>query len=58
MMPKRIFIQIIIGRVLANDIYMGAHCIPTRDQRHWDWICKLIYNLSSTTKNYSNFFHL
>nr|YP_010461183.1 RNA polymerase beta'' subunit [Titanotrichum oldhamii]UUF92113.1 RNA polymerase beta'' subunit [Titanotrichum oldhamii] len=32
MMPERIFIQILIGRVLADDIYMGTRCIATRNQ--------------------------
>ncbi|EYU29750.1 hypothetical protein MIMGU_mgv1a021401mg, partial [Erythranthe guttata] len=32
MMPERIFIQALIGRVLADDIYMGTHCIATRNQ--------------------------
>ncbi|KAL3651972.1 DNA-directed RNA polymerase subunit beta'' [Castilleja foliolosa] len=32
MMPERILIQTLIGRVLANDIYMGARCIATRNQ--------------------------
>nr|QBC72753.1 RNA polymerase beta subunit [Talinum caffrum] len=32
MMPERIFIQTLIGRVLANDIYMGSRCVATRNQ--------------------------
>ncbi|KAL3613134.1 DNA-directed RNA polymerase subunit beta'' [Castilleja foliolosa] len=32
MMPERILIQTLIGRVLADDIYMGARCIATRNQ--------------------------
>uniref|UniRef100_A0AAU7EP08 DNA-directed RNA polymerase subunit beta'' n=1 Tax=Elsholtzia pygmaea TaxID=2891192 RepID=A0AAU7EP08_9LAMI len=32
MMPERIFIQTLIGRVLADDIYIGARCISTRNQ--------------------------
>nr|YP_010233181.1 RNA polymerase beta'' subunit [Centranthera grandiflora]QSX28384.1 RNA polymerase beta'' subunit [Centranthera grandiflora] len=32
MMPERIFIQTLIGRVLADDIYMGKRCIATRNQ--------------------------
>lgn len=32
MMPERIFIQTLIGRVLADDIYMGTRCIATRNQ--------------------------
>nr|YP_010516490.1 RNA polymerase beta'' subunit [Helwingia japonica]UXL88665.1 RNA polymerase beta'' subunit [Helwingia japonica] len=32
MMPKRIFIQTLIGRVLADDIYMGPRCIATQNQ--------------------------
>ncbi|XP_057527602.1 DNA-directed RNA polymerase subunit beta''-like [Amaranthus tricolor] len=31
-MPERIFIQTLIGRVLADDIYMGSRCIATRNQ--------------------------
>ncbi|KAH0636303.1 hypothetical protein KY285_036047 [Solanum tuberosum] len=31
-MPKRIFSQTLIGRVLADDIYMGSRCIATRNQ--------------------------
>nr|QSV09865.1 RNA polymerase beta'' subunit [Actinidia arguta]QSV09949.1 RNA polymerase beta'' subunit [Actinidia arguta] len=31
-MPERIFIQTLIGRVLADDIYMGPRCIATRNQ--------------------------
>uniref|UniRef100_UPI00315D96D9 RNA polymerase beta'' subunit n=1 Tax=Pyrola atropurpurea TaxID=642525 RepID=UPI00315D96D9 len=31
-MPKRIFIQTLIGRVLSDDIYMGPRCIATRNQ--------------------------
>nr|WBU94974.1 RNA polymerase beta'' subunit [Cryptolepis buchananii] len=30
-MPERIFIQTLIGRVLADDIYMGPRCIATRN---------------------------
>nr|QBE87220.1 RNA polymerase beta'' subunit [Afrobrunnichia erecta] len=30
--PERIFIQTLIGRVLADDIYMGPRCIATRNQ--------------------------
>nr|YP_010017426.1 RNA polymerase beta'' subunit [Primula amethystina]QOJ47041.1 RNA polymerase beta'' subunit [Primula amethystina] len=32
MMPERVFIQTLIGRVLADDIYMGSRCIATRNQ--------------------------
>nr|WCD58759.1 RNA polymerase beta'' subunit [Primula sp. WZ-2023a] len=32
MMPERIFIQTLIGRVLVDDIYMGSRCIATRNQ--------------------------
>ncbi|KZV27571.1 hypothetical protein F511_10975 [Dorcoceras hygrometricum] len=32
MMPERIFIQTLIGRVLADDIYMGTRCIATINQ--------------------------
>nr|YP_009557380.1 RNA polymerase beta subunit [Kewa sp. GY-2019]QBC72107.1 RNA polymerase beta subunit [Kewa sp. GY-2019] len=32
MMPERIFIQTLIGRVLADDIYMGPRCMATRNQ--------------------------
>nr|YP_010997335.1 RNA polymerase beta'' subunit [Darlingtonia californica]UZS76861.1 RNA polymerase beta'' subunit [Darlingtonia californica] len=32
MMPERIFIQTLIGRVLADDIYMGPRCVATRNQ--------------------------
>lgn len=32
MMPERIFIQTLMGRVLADDIYMGLRCIATRNQ--------------------------
>nr|YP_009648437.1 RNA polymerase beta' subunit [Suaeda japonica]QCE21249.1 RNA polymerase beta' subunit [Suaeda japonica]QLH92954.1 RNA polymerase beta'' subunit [Suaeda japonica] len=32
MMPERIWIQTLIGRVLADDIYMGSRCIATRNQ--------------------------
>nr|AWI70936.1 RNA polymerase beta chain [Streptoechites chinensis] len=31
-MPERIFIQTLIGRVLADDIYMGPRCIATQNQ--------------------------
>ncbi|TYG58975.1 hypothetical protein ES288_D08G265100v1 [Gossypium darwinii] len=31
-LSKRIFIQILIGRVLADDIYMGPRCIAIRNQ--------------------------
>nr|YP_010884270.1 RNA polymerase beta'' subunit [Pentaphragma spicatum]WIW75583.1 RNA polymerase beta'' subunit [Pentaphragma spicatum] len=31
-MPERIFIQALIGRVLADNIYIGARCIATRNQ--------------------------
>nr|YP_009437009.1 RNA polymerase beta'' subunit [Grammatotheca bergiana]ATG27385.1 RNA polymerase beta'' subunit [Grammatotheca bergiana] len=31
-MPERIFIQTLIGRVLADDIYIGSRCIATRNQ--------------------------
>lgn len=31
-MPERIFTQILIGRVLADDIYLGSRCIATRNQ--------------------------
>uniref|UniRef100_A0A3Q7J8E0 Uncharacterized protein n=1 Tax=Solanum lycopersicum TaxID=4081 RepID=A0A3Q7J8E0_SOLLC len=29
---ERIFSQTLIGRVLADDIYMGSRCISTRNQ--------------------------
>nr|YP_010270589.1 RNA polymerase beta'' subunit [Patrinia rupestris]UJY97521.1 RNA polymerase beta'' subunit [Patrinia rupestris] len=32
MMSERIFIQTLIGRVLADDIYMGPRCIAARNQ--------------------------
>nr|ATL62521.1 RNA polymerase beta'' subunit [Luculia grandifolia] len=32
MMPERFFIQTLIGRVLADDIYLGRRCIATRNQ--------------------------
>ena len=32
MMSERIFIQTVIGRVLANDIYIGPRCIAVRNQ--------------------------
>nr|QGT34129.1 RNA polymerase beta' subunit [Chamaesium paradoxum] len=32
MMPENILIQTLIGRVLADDIYMGPRCIATRNQ--------------------------
>lgn len=32
MMLEKIFIQTLIGRVLADDIYMGTRCIATRNQ--------------------------
>nr|YP_010281349.1 RNA polymerase beta'' subunit [Circaea glabrescens]UKH50644.1 RNA polymerase beta'' subunit [Circaea glabrescens] len=32
MMSERIFIQTLIGRVLADDIYMGSRCIAIRNQ--------------------------
>nr|YP_010935036.1 RNA polymerase beta'' subunit [Craterostigma nummulariifolium]WKW52966.1 RNA polymerase beta'' subunit [Craterostigma nummulariifolium] len=32
MMSERIFIQTLIGRVLADDIYIGTRCIATRNQ--------------------------
>ena len=32
MVPERIFIQTLIGRVLADDIYKGPRCIATRNQ--------------------------
>nr|YP_010836352.1 RNA polymerase beta'' subunit [Bupleurum krylovianum]WGC91049.1 RNA polymerase beta'' subunit [Bupleurum krylovianum] len=32
MMPEKIFIQTLIGRVLADDIYLGPRCIATRNQ--------------------------
>nr|YP_010505596.1 RNA polymerase beta'' subunit [Chrysosplenium macrospermum]UXE34398.1 RNA polymerase beta'' subunit [Chrysosplenium macrospermum] len=32
MIPERIFIQTLIGRVLADDIYMGSRCIAIRNQ--------------------------
>nr|YP_009485919.1 RpoC2 [Bretschneidera sinensis]AWA25524.1 RpoC2 [Bretschneidera sinensis]URF21735.1 RNA polymerase beta'' subunit [Bretschneidera sinensis]URF21821.1 RNA polymerase beta'' subunit [Bretschneidera sinensis]URF21907.1 RNA polymerase beta'' subunit [Bretschneidera sinensis]URF21993.1 RNA polymerase beta'' subunit [Bretschneidera sinensis] len=32
MLPERIFIQTLIGRVLADDIYMGPRCIAIRNQ--------------------------
>lgn len=31
-MPERLFIQTLIGRVLADDIYMGPRCIATQKQ--------------------------
>ncbi|KAH0681324.1 hypothetical protein KY284_022409 [Solanum tuberosum] len=31
-MPKKIFSQTLIGRVLADHIYMGSRCIATRNQ--------------------------
>nr|YP_010164979.1 RNA polymerase beta' subunit [Myrcia amethystina]QRN71678.1 RNA polymerase beta' subunit [Myrcia amethystina] len=32
MIPEKIFIQTLIGRVLADDIYMGPRCIAIRNQ--------------------------
>nr|QWZ47270.1 RNA polymerase beta'' subunit [Cyananthus flavus] len=32
MMQERIFIQTLIGRVLADDLYIGSRCIATRNQ--------------------------
>ncbi|KAK9907901.1 hypothetical protein M0R45_002786 [Rubus argutus] len=32
MMPERVFIQTLIGRVLADDIYIGPRCIAIRNQ--------------------------
>nr|ARD03138.1 RNA polymerase beta' subunit [Holodiscus argenteus] len=32
MMPERIFIQTLIGRVLADDIYIGPRCIAVRNK--------------------------
>nr|YP_009925684.1 RNA polymerase beta'' subunit [Incarvillea compacta]QNH82776.1 RNA polymerase beta'' subunit [Incarvillea compacta] len=32
MMPERIFSQTLMGRVLADDIYIGTRCIATRNQ--------------------------
>nr|YP_010832391.1 RNA polymerase beta'' subunit [Astragalus pallasii]WFG51828.1 RNA polymerase beta'' subunit [Astragalus pallasii] len=32
MMPERILIQTLIGRVLADDIYIGSRCIVVRNQ--------------------------
>nr|QWY86596.1 RNA polymerase beta'' subunit [Prioria balsamifera] len=32
MMPERIWIQALIGRVLADDIYIGSRCIAIRNQ--------------------------
>ena len=32
MMPERIFIQTLIGRVLADDIYIGTRCVAIRNQ--------------------------
>ena len=32
MMPEKILIQTLIGRVLADDIYMGSRCVATRNQ--------------------------
>nr|YP_009479892.1 RNA polymerase beta' subunit [Oresitrophe rupifraga]AVX48236.1 RNA polymerase beta' subunit [Oresitrophe rupifraga]QKV45524.1 RNA polymerase beta'' subunit [Oresitrophe rupifraga] len=32
MMPERIFVQTLIGRVLADDIYMGSRCIAIQNQ--------------------------
>nr|QXG83050.1 RNA polymerase beta'' subunit [Stylidium petiolare] len=32
MMSERVFIQTLIGRVLADDIYIGSRCIATRNQ--------------------------
>nr|USM10389.1 RNA polymerase beta'' subunit [Centaurium erythraea subsp. majus] len=32
MMPERIFIQTLIGCVLADDVYTGSRCIATRNQ--------------------------
>ncbi|CAI0431462.1 unnamed protein product [Linum tenue] len=32
MIPERIFIQTLIGRVLADNIYMGQRCIAIRNQ--------------------------
>nr|ATL60733.1 RNA polymerase beta'' subunit [Cinchona pubescens] len=32
MMPESVFIQTLIGHILADDIYMGPRCIATRNQ--------------------------
>nr|UXC96181.1 RNA polymerase beta'' subunit [Parahellenia malipoensis] len=31
-MPEKVFVQTLIGRVLANDIYIGLRCLATRNQ--------------------------
>jgi DNA-directed RNA polymerase subunit beta' len=31
-MTEKLFVQTLIGRVLANDIYIGSRCIATRNQ--------------------------
>nr|YP_010428462.1 RNA polymerase beta'' subunit [Tetracera sarmentosa]USO20305.1 RNA polymerase beta'' subunit [Tetracera sarmentosa] len=45
MMPERIFIQTLIGRVLADDIYMGPRCIATRNQDIGIGLIKRFINL-------------
>ncbi|MBN8124886.1 hypothetical protein, partial [Vibrio vulnificus] len=32
MLPERIFLQTLIGRVLADNIYIGGQCIAIRNQ--------------------------
>nr|ATL62835.1 RNA polymerase beta'' subunit [Steenisia pleurocarpa] len=32
MMPEKLFIQTLVGRVLADDIYIGPRCIATQNQ--------------------------
>nr|WMW14656.1 RNA polymerase beta'' subunit [Tripterygium hypoglaucum] len=37
-MSERLFIQTLIGRVLADDIYMGSRCIAVRNQDIGVWL--------------------
>src|SRR5262249_4436480 len=37
-MSERVFIQTLIGRVLADDIYMGSRCLAVRNQDIGVWL--------------------
>nr|VDD41323.1 unnamed protein product [Brassica oleracea] len=52
MMSERIFIQTLIGRVLADDIYRFPMC-RLSESRSWDWTCRSIHNLWNTINIYS-----
>ena len=56
MLDKIFTNQTLIGRVLADDIYINERCIATRNQDIASWILQYIYDFKKKTNLYSNSF--